>query len=401
MHTNTPEGKLVFQNSDLNAADTSPPSEGERMGGLSKEEAIALLENQGREAEQAAAAKGVYLDGLPLIVPARELVARKLPLPSLLIKGLLYQGGKMVLAGSSKSFKTWSLMDLAISVAGGQPWWGLETTKGKTLYVDFEIQKEFFAERVARIVHAKGLEVAPEDLDVWTLRGYSTDFSKLFPRLTGRIEGNNYSLIVIDPIYKGLGTRDENNASSIGSLLNEIEKLAVATGAAVVFGAHFSKGNQSGKDPMDRISGSGVFARDPDALLIMTRHQDEDTYVVQTELRNFPRMPEFGVRWDCPLMRRDDEINTKLLKQANLKTEIHSAESLLEVLGNERLTTKDWKERTMGKTKMGESTFHEKKRLLKSHGRVTETDGVWHRITPDLEKLEAAANPAEDVPKAA
>jgi len=37
----------------------------------------------------------------------------------------------------------------------------------------------------------------------------------------------------------------------------------VKTGAAVGFGAHYSKGNQAGKEAIDRVSGSGVFARDP------------------------------------------------------------------------------------------------------------------------------------------
>jgi len=39
--------------------------------------------------------------------------------------------------------------------------------------------------------------------------------------------------------------------------------------AASVFGAHFSKGNQAGKESIDRISGSGVFARDPDTILVI------------------------------------------------------------------------------------------------------------------------------------
>jgi Asp-tRNA(Asn)/Glu-tRNA(Gln) amidotransferase A subunit family amidase len=37
---------------------------------------------------------------------------------------------------------------------------------------------------------------------------------------------------------------------------------------------------------MDRISGSGVFARDPDSVLIMTKHEQEDTYTVEATLRN-------------------------------------------------------------------------------------------------------------------
>ena len=109
-------------------------------------------------------------------------------------------------------------------------------------------------------------------------------------------------MIVLDPIYKLLGARDENKAGDIASLLNEIELLAVKTGAAVAFGAHFSKGNQSQKESIDRIGGSGVFARDPDTILTFTRHDETDCFTVDATLRNHPPIDPFVVRWEFPLM---------------------------------------------------------------------------------------------------
>ena len=38
----------------------------------------------------------------------------------------------------------------------------------------------------------------------------------------------------------------------------------------MIYCHHHSKGAQGGKRSMDRASGSGVFARDPDAMLDMT-----------------------------------------------------------------------------------------------------------------------------------
>jgi hypothetical protein len=76
---------------------------------------------------------------------------------------------------------------------------------------------------------------------------------RLVPEIISLIKDTKYSLVIIDPIYKGLGGRDENAAGDISELCNELERVAVETGAAVVFAAHFSKGNQAGKDAMDRI----------------------------------------------------------------------------------------------------------------------------------------------------
>jgi hypothetical protein len=58
----------------------------------------------------------------------------------------------------SKSFKTWILLDLALSVACGVPWLGFNTTKAKVLYCNFEIQSEFMQDRVKAIEKAKDIK---------------------------------------------------------------------------------------------------------------------------------------------------------------------------------------------------------------------------------------------------
>ena len=130
-----------------------------------------------------------------------------------------------------------------------------------------------------------------------------------------------YVLIIFDPIYKALGDRDENKAGDVASMLNELEAIAVKTGAAIAFGAHYSKGNQASKDAMDRIGGSGVFARDPDAILTMTPHEQEECFTVDATLRNFAPQYPFVVRWDWPIFERDTTINPDDLKKPkNVRT---------------------------------------------------------------------------------
>jgi regulatory protein RepA len=61
----------------------------------------------------------------------------------------------------------------------------------------------------------------------------------------------------------------QNKAGDIGFLVNEFEKLA-----AVISCAHYSEGNQAGKESIDRISGSGIFAWDPDTIMKLTAHKN-------------------------------------------------------------------------------------------------------------------------------
>ena len=53
----------------------------------------------------------------------------------------------------------------------------------------------------------------------------------------------------------------------MAAFCNQFDKVCTELGCAVIYCHHHSKGAQGGKRSMDRASGSGVFARDPDALL--------------------------------------------------------------------------------------------------------------------------------------
>ena len=253
-------------------------------------------------------------DGLPKIVAGSEFMATPRPEPPQLIGGVLHQGCKMIIGGASKARKSWTLIDMMLAVSSGGPWWGFPTQRGRALYINFELPDFAFQHRLKAIAAAKGI-TDYAGFDLWNLRGYATDFSVLIPKILARIKDGRYALIILDPIYKGLGKRDENKAGDIASLCNEIEQLAVQSGAAVVFGAHYSKGNQAGKDAIDRIGGSGVFARDPDVILTMTPHEERDAYVVDLTLRALPQVDPFVVRWETVTFARDDRADASCIRK--------------------------------------------------------------------------------------
>lgn len=253
---------------------------------------------------------------LPEIVDAATFSAVELPEPDELIRGLVHKGTKAVIGGGSKSFKTWVLLDMGISVAYGKPAMGCETVPGKVLFVNFEIKPAFFQKRIKKICEARGITQVEGRLDVWNLRGYAAPYRLLIPRIIERIKNSGYALVILDPIYKLYGDADENSAHEVAQMLNELERICVQTDAAVMFGAHYSKGNQASKESIDRISGSGVFARDPDTIIPFTKHEEEGCFVVEPILRNLPPIEPFVVRWNHPLMERDDDLNPENLKQA-------------------------------------------------------------------------------------
>ena len=338
--------------------------------GLNNNASKASAESTSRSATDSCNRKTKYPkpspNGLPPIISASDFLGQDDDIPPVLIEGLLHQGSTMLVSGGSKTNKTFSLLDMALCVASGTPWWGMDTTKGKVLYIDFELDARFLRKRLRSICIKKGFAVESlRNVDIWALRGHVADFDVLARQIIERIETDDYVLIIIDPIYKAMGNRDENKAGDINSLLNGIQKLATETDASVVYAHHFSKGNQAGKESIDRMSGSGVFARAPDSIVSVTRHaSSDDTYTVEATLRNFKHLEPFCVEWEYPLMTRNDVLDPANLKKPKTKVEQFTTKQLLVALDGDSLSTSEWRDRSMKQTGMSERTFMAKKAQL-------------------------------------
>ncbi|MBR2048304.1 MAG: AAA family ATPase [Oscillospiraceae bacterium] len=185
--------------------------------------------------------------------------------PPQLIEGVLRKGHKMLVAGPSKAGKSFALIELAIAISEGISWLGFQCAKGKVMYVNLELDKESCKDRFALIRKAMNAPMT-QSVSIWNLRGKSVPMDKLAPKLIRRASKKNYAAIIIDPIYKII-TGDENSADQMAQFCNQFDLVCTKLGCAVIYCHHHSKGSQGQKRSMDRASGSGVFARDPDALL--------------------------------------------------------------------------------------------------------------------------------------
>lgn len=206
-------------------------------------------------------------DDLPDPESLDTIFDEKIELAPELIKGMLRQGHKMLIAGPSKAGKSFSLIQLAIAIAEGKQWFGFDCAQGKVLYVNLELDARSAKMRFVDIYNRVGQGHANVgNIDIWNLRGKTSPLDKLAPKLIRRAQKSNYMAVIIDPIYKVL-TGDENSAHEMAKFTNQFDKIATELGCAVIYCHHHSKGSQGGKSSIDRSSGSGVFARDPDAIL--------------------------------------------------------------------------------------------------------------------------------------
>ncbi len=263
-------------------------------------------------------AEGVN-DEMPSLTYLDEALANQPKLPDELIEGVVRVGHKMLISGSSKAGKSFLLMELAIALAEGIKWLGFQCKKSKVLYVNLEIDEPSAINRFAVIY--KAMKIKPKyshDVVIWNLRGRAMPLDKLVPKLIRKVANQDFDAIIIDPIYKVI-TGDENNASEMGKFSNQFDKICNETGCTAIYSHHHSKGSQGFKRAMDRASGSGVFARDPDAQLDMIQLETTEEFMAQnadimtstawrleSSLREFQNFKPVNFWFEYPIHRVDD-----------------------------------------------------------------------------------------------
>lgn len=265
------------------------------------------------------------VDNLPPDVTLDDVWDNMPPLKDELIPGVLRVGHKLLLAGPSKAGKSFLLINLAISIAEGVDWIGMQCKQGRVAYVNLELDNASCFRRFREIYDRRGMKPKnTKNLTIWNLRGKSAPMDRLAPILIHRFKNKGYVAIIIDPIYKVI-TGDENNATDMSKFCSYFDQIATELEASVIYCHHHSKG-ASGKysNAMDRSSGSGVFARDPDAILDLrelsvsgltdkykSEHPDACDVLTGWELngtlREFAPIPPRRIWFDYPIHVADDQ----------------------------------------------------------------------------------------------
>ena len=205
----------------------------------------------------------------------------------LVADGLIFAGDKVMFASASKAGKSYAAIELAVAIAEGAEWLGRRCAKGKVLYVNLELKPAKRQERMRMVYDAMGCGHAnASNIEFMDLRGRAVTLDTLARSIIRRASKRGYKAVIIDPLYKVM-EGEENDQAAVKRFCLNLDHLTDVLGAAVFFVHHYSKGDQWGKSSIDRASGSGVFARDADALMNVTeleldaaqRRQREDMHV--------------------------------------------------------------------------------------------------------------------------
>jgi hypothetical protein len=173
-------------------------------------------------------------------------------------------------SGPPKSFKTWTVLEMAVSVATGLPCLGAFPVHGTgpVLLYAAEDPATALRLRLSALAQNHGLEL--DHIDIRIIRADSLRLDRVADRekLAATVELHRPALLVLDPLVR-LHALDENQAAAMAELLGHIRSLQRSFNTAVAIVHHCRK--NPARSPGQSLRGSSDLYAFVDSLVSLQR----------------------------------------------------------------------------------------------------------------------------------
>ena len=264
-------------------ADRAEQAEADRRASLSADEIQAerAQKIQADRAEANAAGQAFLLSGSD--IAADDSLSDNVPW---IIEGILPDQSYSIWYGEPKSFKSFTALDIALTVAAGLPDWCGHAAYGAypVLYLDYE-NRQSIRPRIAAWCEGKNYGAFPEEFFVYAnsdtipLPIIGTD---RFERLIGQMKAisNVWDLVVIDPLRSALGGEmNERQPDTPGRVKEVVDTLRRELQCSVLIPHHSTKDGST-------YGGVNDFQGDVDAMFSVTKRGETKAELVQTDGRH-------------------------------------------------------------------------------------------------------------------
>jgi hypothetical protein len=223
-----------------------------------------------------------------------------------------------VLGGAAKSAKTWTAVDLALSVASGTPALGRYAVKdpGTVLFFAAEDPPRRIRERFAAIAQHRGLEIQALDVHLLDVPVLRLDSRRDRRRLRETVRTLKPKLLVIDPLVRTHSV-DENSSTAIALLLSFLRRLERLHETAILIVHHTRKNAPPGQQPGLGLRGSSDIAAFGDSNLYLRRSRDQLVLTVEHRAAPAPEpirlalvsepVPHLEIAQDTPELESDTD----------------------------------------------------------------------------------------------
>ena len=284
---------IVFAGCDGDTCGLIVPNESFRRGLLDNYADIlhaALVEVTGRKLQfnvsvnpEDASTAAPYL--LPVVrASALESAEEQKPW---LIERLWSAGAVGIVSGPPKALKTWTALEMAISVATGVPC--LSTfpvhRSGPVLLYAAEEPMPALHSRLHALARNHALDLDQVDIRVIAADSLRLDRGEDREKLTATVRFHRPVLLILDPLIRLHGL-DENQSGPMAELLGYFRFLQRSTGAAIAIIHHSRKNAASSAAPGQSLRGSSDLYAFVDSLVSLERRRDQVT--LSAEHRSAP-----------------------------------------------------------------------------------------------------------------
>ena len=215
-----------------------------------------------------------------LTIDGETLMSQPLTPLNFVVDTLLSQG-LHILAGSPKVGKSWLALWLAVTVAKGDPVWGMGVKQGTTLYLCLEDSTLRIQNRLFEIT-----EDAPASVHFTT--NSDTPGKGLEEQLCSFLsEHPDTVLVIIDTLQMIRGTGYDNTYANDYRDLSALKHIADTHGIAILLIHHLRKMNDD--DPMNMISGTTGLSGATDSNFVLRKSKRrENTATLYCTGRDIP-----------------------------------------------------------------------------------------------------------------
>ena len=295
----------------------------------------ALLESTGRKLQLriVAVQDDDGASRLPVLrASALQSVAEQKPW---LIERLWSAGAVGIVSGPPKALKTWTALEMAISVATGAPCLATFPVprSGTVLLYAAEEPMPALHARLQALAQNRQMQLDDIDVRVIAVDSLRLDRQKDREKLTATVEFHRPMLLILDPLIRLHGL-DENQSGPMAELLGYFRALQRSTGTAIAIVHHSRKNAAASAAPGQSLRGSSDLYAFVDSLVSLDRRRDQVT--LSAEHRSAPGLGPMPLELvpaaepnQCPSLRLRVDLQEEAAQHPGLSDRIlqHMAEA--------------------------------------------------------------------------
>lgn len=264
--------------------------------------------------------------------------------PGWVIRDFWMRRSHGIIAGEPKTFKSTIALDMAVSIASGQPLWDRFPVEdpGPVLIIQNENAEWIMKDRLEKIINSKGLvgKVAttksglsvtfPPTLPLYFVNNYGYNFSDPLHReqLEGTIEELQPSLVMFDPLYL-MFDGEINSAKDLHPILSWLLELRnkYRTGVSVIH--HWNKGGASSRGGQRMLGSTTLHGWTESALYFQLQNSDDSAtsnITIEREFRAGGQFPKLSL--DIKMGETGDPLYEITLEEKSQRTTVDLLDTL-------------------------------------------------------------------------